>query len=656
MISMPCEHAYLALFKNKKVMKKYILFFLILTINFSFSQKSKEQKIDSLKIELSRSKEDTLKAKTLNGLSSSYYYIDSGLSFKYAKSALALSQKKGYKEGTGYAYYNMGIYYWLKSDFPKALNYIYKALKIHEDINNKRGISSSNNALGTIYVEFKNYKLALAFYNKALKASQEIKDQKTIATYLNNIGDVYLRMKEYQKALRYFDKASKMNTLSKDSFESGLNYTNIGITYNFLKQYKKSIEAINKSIIINKNDSSLYNGFNKIELGKSYYFLALEEHNKINKEKLLQESLDYVNESMIFFKKHESLIDIRDAYLYLSKIKKAQGKHQEALYFYEKNTNLNDSIFSNENKTQISLLKSQREIELRDKKIEIQELKIKNASRKVYLLITITAAVIILLGLFLWLYLSKRKTNQLLNDKNKIISTINNQKDKFFSIIAHDLRGPFNGFLGLSELLAEDLDNMTKEEIQFAAASMKSSAANLFRLLENLLEWSRMEQGLIPFVPKQKLLLPIVTESMATLQDAADNKEIEININIPENTTIFADINSIHSVIRNLLSNALKFTPKKGSIHIKAIEQGESTTVSITDTGIGMNEKMIENLFNLDVQTNRNGTNNEPSTGLGLILCKEFVEKDGGKIWLESKEGKGSTFYISIPNKKQSLA
>jgi signal transduction histidine kinase len=633
-------------------MKKYILFFLILTINFSFSQKSNEQQIDSLKIELSHAKEDTLKIKTLNRLSALNFYIDSNLSFKYAKSALSLSQKLGYKSGTGYAFYNMGIYYWLKSDFPKALNYTYKALKIHEDKDDKNGIASSNNALGTIYVEFKNYKLALACYKKAVKASQETKDQKSIATYLNNIGDVYLRIKEYPKALYYFDKAVKINTATKNNFGIGINYTNIGITNNFLKQYKKSIKATNTSILINKNDSSLYNGFNKIELGKSYYFLALEEHDKTNKEKLLQESLDYVNESMLLFKKHGSLIDIRDAYLYLSKIKKAQGKHQEALYFLEKNTKLNDSIFSNENKIQIALLKSQREIELRDKKIEIQDLKIKNETRKVYLLISITVAVIILLALFLSLYLSKRKTNQLLNEKNKIISTINNQKDKFFSIIAHDLRGPFNGFLGLSELLAEDLDNMTKEEIQFAAVNLKSSATNLFQLLENLLEWSRMEQGLIPFTPKEKLVLPIVTESVVTIQDAANNKKIRINTDIPEKITVFADNNSIHSVIRNLLSNAVKFTPEKGIIHIQAKEDDKNTTISITDTGIGMSAKMIEDLFILNVQTNRSGTNNEPSTGLGLVLCKEFVEMHSGKIWVNSEEGKGTSFYISFPNKK----
>jgi signal transduction histidine kinase len=638
-----------------KIMKKYILFFLILSINISFSQKSKQQEIDSLKTELTHVKEDTLKVKMLNRLSSLNYYIDSNISFKHAKSALLLSQKLGYKNGLGYAYNNIGICYWLKSDFPKALNYVYKALKIHEDKNNKYGIANSNNALGTIYVEFKNYKLSLACYKKALKISQEIKDQKSIATYLNNIGDIYLRIKEYQKALYYFDKALKTNKITKNSFESGLNYTNIGITNNFLKQYEKSIEATNKSILINKNDSSLFNGFNKIELGKSYYYLALAEQNKINKEKLLQKSLDYVNESMLLFKKYESLIDIRDAYLYLSKIKKAQGKIEDALYFFEKNTNLNDSIFSNENKIQIALLESKREIELRDKKIEIQDLKIKNAQRKVYLLIAITVAVVILFALFLVLYLSKRKTNQLLNDKNKIISTINRQKDKFFSIIAHDLRDPFNGFLGLSELLAEDLDNMTKEEIQFAAVSMKSSATNLFQLLENLLEWSRMEQGLIPFAPQEKLVVSIVAECMTTIQDAANNKNISINIDIPEKTTIYADINSIHSVIRNLVSNAVKFTPEKGTIKIQAKEDDKNTTISITDTGIGMDAKMVENLFRLDVQTSRNGTNNEPSTGLGLILCKEFVEKDAGEIWLESEEGKGTTFYVRFPNKNHNL-
>ncbi|HKO76724.1 MAG TPA: tetratricopeptide repeat-containing sensor histidine kinase [Flavobacterium sp.] len=632
-------------------MKKNIILICLLFIGIkSFSQKSQEQKIDSLKTVLSQTTVDTIKIKALNGISILLYHKDSQKSLQYAKSAYELSKRANYKKGIAVSYSNFAVYYWLKADFPKALDYNYKSLHLFENLNDKKGISKTNNGLGTIYVEFKNYKQALSCYKKALKVSQEIKDKKSIATFLNNIGDVYLRMKEYQKALSYFDKAIRMNAYEKNSFESGLNYTNIGITLNFLKQYQKSIEACNKSIAIYENDSSLFNAYNKLELGKSYYYLALEEKNKINRIQLLQKSLDYINESLEIFRREESLIDIRDSYSYLSKIYKTQEKPELALLFFEKSSNLNDSIFSNENKIQIEFLKSQREIDLKDKKIEIQNLKIKNEARKVYLLYTITIAVIILLALFFWLYLSKRKTNLQLEDKNKVISNINKQKDKFFSIIAHDLRGPFNGFLGLTELLAQDIDNMDKEEIQFAAINMRSSAINLNRLLENLLEWSRMEQGLIPFSPQKSKFLPLVNESICTLQDEANKKRIKIQTTISEDITVYADYHILQSVIRNLLSNAVKFTPRDGTIKIEAQEDSKNTVVSITDTGIGMDSKILNNLFKLDVRTNRNGTENEPSTGLGLILCKEFVEKHNGEIWVESEVNKGTTFYFSFPH------
>jgi signal transduction histidine kinase len=249
----------------------------------------------------------------------------------------------------------------------------------------------------------------------------------------------------------------------------------------------------------------------------------------------------------------------------------------------------------------------------------------------------------------------QKETNKNLTAKNKTISDISTQKDKFFSIIAHDLRGPFNGFLGLTELMAEDLNSMSKEDMQFTAGSMRNSTINLFRLLENLLEWPRMEQGLIPFSPKENELNTVATECITTLRDVANKKKIKISTDIPEKKDIYADSNILHAVIRNLVSNAVKFTPKGGTIKIKAKENDKNTTISITDTGIGMSAKMVGNLFRLDEQTNRKETEDEPSTGLGLILCKEFVEKHGGKIWSESEEGKGSTFYFNFPNKKYGL-
>ena len=224
------------------------------------------------------------------------------------------------------------------------------------------------------------------------------------------------------------------------------------------------------------------------------------------------------------------------------------------------------------------------------------------------------------------------------------------EKDKFFSVIAHDLRAPFNGFLGFTNILVEDLDTLTLKEIQKIAVSMKNSATNIFRLLENLLEWSQIQRGISSFEPASFLLLPLMDESLRLVLDSSDKKEIEIIFNIEKDLKVFADENMLGSTIRNLVTNAVKFTPRGGKITIAAKPaSADSVEISISDTGIGMSREMIEDLFRIDVQTSRRGTENEPSTGLGLIICKEFIEKHGGKIWVESEEEKGSTFWFTLP-------
>ncbi len=234
--------------------------------------------------------------------------------------------------------------------------------------------------------------------------------------------------------------------------------------------------------------------------------------------------------------------------------------------------------------------------------------------------------------------------------KNKELLKLNAEKDKFFSIIAHDLRSPFNGFLGLTQIMAEELQGLSSDELQEIALSLRSSATNLYHLLENLLEWSRIHQGLIRFTPETIQLLPIVSESLAAQLEPAKSKRIEIAYNIPNDLIVFADRYMLQTVIRNLFSNAVKFTPKEGKVSLSAeVTADKCVVISIKDSGIGMNHKMINDLFRLDVQTNRKGTDGENSTGLGLFLSKEFIEKHGGRIWVESEEGKGSVFYFTIP-------
>jgi len=233
--------------------------------------------------------------------------------------------------------------------------------------------------------------------------------------------------------------------------------------------------------------------------------------------------------------------------------------------------------------------------------------------------------------------------------KNEELLKTNAEKDKFFSIIAHDLRSPFNSFLGLTEIMAEELPSLTMAQVQDLAISMKKSATNLFSLLENLLKWAQIQQGVVPFISEVVRLKPLVDDCVATAYETARNKGIDIIETIPENILVFADSNMLQSVIRNLVSNAIKFTPGGGRVILSAnVTCNNNVEITINDTGIGMSQTMIDNLFRIDVQTGRKGTEGELSTGLGLLLCKEFIEKHGGHICVESEVGKGSKFSFKI--------
>ena len=246
--------------------------------------------------------------------------------------------------------------------------------------------------------------------------------------------------------------------------------------------------------------------------------------------------------------------------------------------------------------------------------------------------------------------IARVSTHIMLQQQRIDLQQLNAAKDKFFTIIAHDLRGPFNGFLGLTQIMVDEISSLTPTEIQGMALDMNKSANKLFHLLENLLNWSRIQQGLIPFIPEKLDLRSIINKSIGLLQDSAKMKGIGIENCITDGQMVLADNNLIQAVIRNLLSNAIKFTNKGGNIIISANTNNEGLIqISIKDSGIGMNPEMVGNLFRIDVNTGRKGTWGELSTGLGLLLCKEFVEKQGGYIWVESEEGEGSILSFSMP-------
>ncbi len=236
-----------------------------------------------------------------------------------------------------------------------------------------------------------------------------------------------------------------------------------------------------------------------------------------------------------------------------------------------------------------------------------------------------------------------------LKKANAQLTKINQEKDRFFSIIAHDLRSPLSGFAGLSELLVEQIRANNLDMIEKYASAMQQSSKITMELLMNLMTWSRAQTGTLEYQPERLSIQGIVKENVALLRHAADEKSITIETQRIDDEEFSADKEMVGVILRNILSNAIKFTNTGGSVKISAEINAQEVNFCVVDDGIGMNKEMLDSLFRIDTKIRRIGTNKEPSTGLGLLLCKEFVDMHGGQISVESEEGKGTKITVIIP-------
>ncbi|MFC2102084.1 PAS domain S-box protein [Bacteroidota bacterium] len=243
----------------------------------------------------------------------------------------------------------------------------------------------------------------------------------------------------------------------------------------------------------------------------------------------------------------------------------------------------------------------------------------------------------------------RKKIEEKLKQYTLALQESNNTKDKFFSIIAHDLKSPFNAILGLTNALIHDYPSLEKQQVEGLLRTIRTSSEKAFELLDNLLVWANTQTGKITFTPEPLPVGTLVNDTVALMESTATNKRIRINVAMIADVIVIADQQMIRTVLRNLLSNAIKFTPFGGNITV-LVKPGEKVcTLSVKDSGVGISKADISKLFRIDSKHTTRGTADEKGTGLGLILCKEFVEKYGGKIWVESEEGRGSAFSFTLP-------
>jgi signal transduction histidine kinase len=253
---------------------------------------------------------------------------------------------------------------------------------------------------------------------------------------------------------------------------------------------------------------------------------------------------------------------------------------------------------------------------------------------------------------YLWQYrdiTERKQTEKKLQEQTELLHGLNIAKDKFFTIIAHDLKGPFNSILGLTELLLDEYNNISDDERLNYISQLYHSTNSSYKLVENLLEWARLQRGQVEMQREELNVAKVVDESIEPCLPNAAQKGITVKTAIENHLLVKADCNSIKTIIRNLFNNAVKYTPNGGFIEFSAFQDGNNIEISIADTGIGMNPTQIGRLFRIEENQSRLGTNNESGTGLGLILCKDIIAKHGGKIWAESEPGKGSVFRFSVP-------
>lgn len=663
-----------------------ILILLLFSYNYCYTQKYGSSIIDSLNIAaLQNIKNDTAHINTLCKLSAEYLPFNVERGRQFAEEAMKLSRKINYAKGQAESNTALGLYYWLTSDFVNSFKFYLPALDFYLLKNDSSGISKMYNNLGMLYGVIDYSEKSLNYFYKALDycPKQNIFRRVQILT---NIAGIYKLKLRTDMAINYYKEAlSLLNPNPNPILEEQI-CLNMAVTYTKKKLYFVADQIFKRTdslakIILNPFATSVLK-FEKANFLIQYLtdtssIKQRVEDIGISKSLGLNKSIKEIIDCIDYFKSINSLASIAECYRAIYVAYKGLNNSTKALYYFENNNLYNDSISIVNMASKLTILETEREILIKNKQYELNKLDA-DFERKVSI-ISCVIAFLILLALFamMALFVNKVKQSKLLIKKNEEISITNIQleklvaelsdkqteiektnaklneanasKDKFFSIISHDLRSPFTGIIGLSDLLHSEIDKLAKSEIQSISRNIYSTAKNTFELFDSLLQWSRSQLGAVEFYPKKHKVAMLIEKSCRSLKVLAENKNIKMTINQLDDTILQCDDEMILTVLRNLISNSIKFTNANGLISISASVEAGNYKITVSDNGVGMDPNTLNSLFRLDRNITNIGTNNEKGSGFGLLLCKEFVEKHKGAIWAESKKNMGTKFHFTIP-------
>lgn len=542
--------------------------------------------------------------------------------------------------GKALALHWLGITYYALGEYEKALGNLLQAYSIRESLQDKKGMSFTLLNIANIYKEQQEYGKALEYHFKSLELKKELNDELSLAHSYNNIANIYTTLKLYPQAMDYFDQA--LATFERQNFKLGIAFVmgNLGTVYEQQGHYTKALESLQESIRLLQemgNDKALAEALNHMSNVK----IHLQRYQEA------EESLIQAQE----LAKHGGLqTELINNYLIFSRLDSARGKMASAFAWLKKYTTLKEEIFNANKSKQIAAMQAAFDAERKDRAIELLEKeKDFQRSQKIIQGIALLSVLLVLLlisfGLMYFLQ-QKNKANKALKEQKRQLEELNELKDRLFSIIAHDLRSPLHTLKGVLNLAGEGVPG---EELAPMLGMIGQNTQYTIDLVDNLLTWSKDNLQGSTVQSETFDLREVVQENMRLLSQQAVNKGIHMLNTIQEEVPVYADSSMISVVVRNLISNAIKFTHGGGRIIISSNIDPKSNTVTlcVNDNGVGIPAEQQKKLFGTRNFSTR-GTANEKGTGLGLILCREFAEKNNGQLYVESEEGKGSTFFLTL--------
>jgi len=550
------------------------------------------------------------------------------LSEDFAQQAVVIFKKAGYSKGLAAAYNGLGIVQGKKGNYKAAAEFFYKALKLNEALHFEEGMRQGYGKLGVVNAMSRNFPLALFYYKKAEQITTD-KGSNPYLTLMNGFGQMYAMQGDIKTAYKYFIKGVNAASDTSNQGSKALLLTNAGKAAEELGDLQKAYYYHGKALIVaQKFHQPMEEAHTLLNLAS----LQLREHPGQMPSRLM--------EANVLSKKLGDKQLLADINLTLSEVYKQHGNYKEALKAFETYNIYRDSLFTLDKKNDLANL--QKDFELDKSKIEIQSLQLLNEKQRLIRNIFILLLAAILTIVLIMVY-TMRKTNRL-NQKLKESSLV---KDKMFSILAHDLRSPITNVVQMMDSL--DIEDNTIEEWRMLFQELKRHAKFSLETLDNLLQWGAAQLQGIRVRQAQIETQVLIDHNVSTLKAQADRKKITITNHCSPVTSVFADPVHFDFIIRNLVSNAIKFTHASGSIDIRCAVAADPAMVafSVHDTGKGITTAELVTLFSQNLESTK-GTENEKGTGIGLMLCKEFVEANGGKIWVESNVGQGATFFFTL--------